>query len=574
MDKIITIRMNGRPVRARAGQTVMEAARSVGIDIPSLCHHPAVSPLGACRICLVEIERQRSLQPACTFPVMEGLRIETESPNVVAERKFILQMLFSEGNHYCMFCERSGDCELQALAYRYGLDHWTYANPYQPKAVDGTRKYFFMDRSRCILCRRCVRACAELAANHTLGVKFRGAKSMICADIDDPFGESTCVSCGTCLQICPTGALVDRLSAYTGKETQVERTKSVCLFCSVACGTEIITRAGQVLRVEGEWEEHNHGVLCEIGRFAPFYEKRRRVETPLWRENGVLVPVSWEEALEKVADKIKMTPPDRIGAWSTTRTLNLTLSEFAAVFQVKIGTRVQVLEPTLAKLGLPVGGALNDLLASDCILVIGGDPLTEHPVLGYHIKRACQRGASLILVSDNGTRLRPLARITLSPGEIDRAVKMIQTSGSPVIVYGAGTGPQEAEMLAALKRKAQFIPLFPASNGYHAKVLGLRSGIGLEVKDLDAVYLMLGDIQTSEEMAREARKAEFLVVQASYQGPVVQVADVVLPALIWAEQEGSLYNLEGKKAAVRRAVPIPEGMVPENEVLMQLAALL
>ena len=498
---------------------------------------------------------------------MEGLRIETESPPVVAERKFILQLLFSEGNHYCMFCERSGDCELQALAYRYGLDHWTYANPYQPKPVDGTRKYFFMDRSRCILCRRCVRACAELAANHTLGVKFRGAKSMICADIDDPFGESTCVSCGTCLQICPTGALVDRLSAYTGNETQVERTKSVCLFCSVACGTEIITRAGQVLRVEGEWEEHNHGVLCEIGRFAPFYEQRRRVETPLWRENGVLVPVSWEEALEKVADKIRMTPPDRIGAWSTTRTLNLTLSEFAAVFQVKIGTRVHVLEPTLAKLGLPVGGALNDLLGADCILVIGGDPLTDHPVLGYHIKRACQRGASLILVSDNGTRLRPLARNALAPGEIDRAVKMIQASAAPVVVYGAGTGPREAEALTALKRKAQFIPLFPASNGYHAKVLGLRSGPGLEVKDLDVVYLMLGDIQTSEEMAREARKAEFLVVQASYYGPVVQAADVVLPALIWVEQEGSLYNLEGKKVAVRRAVPIPRGYGPRKRSL-------
>jgi NADH dehydrogenase/NADH:ubiquinone oxidoreductase subunit G len=151
---------------------------------------------------------------------------------------------------------------------------------------------------------------------------------------------------------------------------------------------------------------------------------------------------------------------------------------------------------------------------------------------------------------------------------------MIQASAAPVVVYGAGTGPREAEALNALKRKAQFIPLFPASNGYHAKVLGLSSGPGLEVKDLDVVYLMLGDIQTSEEMAREARKAEFLVVQASYHGPVVQAADVVLPALIWVEQEGSLYNLEGKKVAVRRAVPIPEGMVPESEVFMQLAALL
>jgi NADH dehydrogenase/NADH:ubiquinone oxidoreductase subunit G len=151
---------------------------------------------------------------------------------------------------------------------------------------------------------------------------------------------------------------------------------------------------------------------------------------------------------------------------------------------------------------------------------------------------------------------------------------MIQASAAPVIVYGADTGQREAEALKALKRKAQFIPLFPASNGYHAKVLGLRFGPGREVKDLDVVYLMLGDIQTPEEGAHEARTAGFLVVQASYYGPVVQAADLVLPALIWAEQEGSLYNLEGKKVAVRRAVPIPQGMVPENEVFTQLAALL
>ena len=135
MDKVVNIRINGNQIRARAGQTVMEAAKGAGIDIPSLCHHPSVTPLGACRICVVEIERQRGLQPACTFPVTEGMRVETESPKAVEERKFILEMLFSEGNHYCPVCESSGDCELQALAYRYGLDHWVYPNPGESKWV-------------------------------------------------------------------------------------------------------------------------------------------------------------------------------------------------------------------------------------------------------------------------------------------------------------------------------------------------------------------------------------------------------------------------------------------------------
>jgi NADH dehydrogenase/NADH:ubiquinone oxidoreductase subunit G len=157
---------------------------------------------------------------------------------------------------------------------------------------------------------------------------------------------------------------------------------------------------------------------------------------------------------------------------------------------------------------------------------------------------------------------------------VNQAVKMIQASAAPVIVYGPDTGPEQAELMGGLKRKARFIPLFPASNGYHAKVLGLRFGAGLEVKDHDLVYLMLGDIQTSEALAREARRAKTLVVQAAYYGPVVEAADVVFPALTWVEQEGSLYNLEGKKVTVRRAVPVPEGLVPENEVFTQLAALL
>ncbi len=570
MDKMVNLRMNGRQIRARSGQTVLEAAKAAGIDIPSLCHHPAITPHGACRICLVEIERQRTLQPACTFPVAEGMRVETESPKVVDERKFVLQMLFSERNHYCMFCEMSGDCELQALAYRYGMDHWTYQNPYPKIPVDGTRKYFIMDHNRCILCRRCIRACSELAANNTLGVKFRGAKTMISADMDSPFGESTCVACGTCLQVCPTGALVDRKSAYTGRGSQVERTKSVCMFCSVGCGIEIITRSDRVLRVEGEWEEHNKGVLCVAGRFEPVYDNRARIKTPLLRKKGELIPVSWNEALDTITDQLKTVKAPKIGAWTTSKTLNLTMSEFVAVFQGKIGAQVGVLEPTLSELELPSGGSLTDLLSSDCILVIGADPLTDHRVLAYHIKRARMKGAQIILVSEDSNQMAQFAHKTFAPEDLSNAIRMSQSCGSLTVVYGGGTTQKDAEKLAVLKRKAHFIPVFPATNGYHAKVLGLR--YGLNTNQAELIYLLLEDVVPTEEWVKRAKDAKFLVVHTSYHGPITETADVVLPSLLWYEQEGSLYNLEGKKVPVRKAVPLPEGLIPENEVLTQLAA--
>jgi formate dehydrogenase major subunit len=570
MDKMVNLRMNGRQIRARAGQTVLEAAKAAGIDIPSLCHHPAITPHGACRICLVEIERQRTLQPACTFPVAEGMKVETESPKVIEERKFVLQLLFSERNHYCMFCEMSGDCELQALAYRYGMDQWMYQNSYPKIPVDGTRKYFIMDHNRCILCRRCIRACSELAANNTLGVKFRGAKTMVSADMDAPFGESTCVACGTCLQVCPTGSLVDRKSAYTGRNAQVDRTKSVCLFCSVGCGTEIVTRAGRVLRVEGEWEEHNRGVLCVAGRFEPVYDTRARIKTPLLKKNGERVPVTWDEAFDVIAQRLKNTKGNKVGAWTTCKTLNLTMSELVAVFQGKIGAEVGVLEPTLDELELPVGGSLSELVSSDCILVIGADPLSDHRVLGYHIKQARMKGAQLILVTEKANETSRFADQSFLPDELPKAIKICQNSVSPVVVYGGGTTKKDAEKLAGLKRKAHFVPLFPATNGYHAKVLGLQSG--MNKSPLDIVYLLLEDVIPSEEVVQRAQSAKFLVVHASYHGPITQAADVVLPSLLWYEQEGSTYNLEGKKVPVRKAVPLPDGMIPESEVFAQLAA--
>ena len=570
MEKMVNLRMNGRQIRARSGQTVLEAGKAAGIDIPSLCHHPAITPHGACRICLVEIERQRTLQPACTFPVAEGMRVETESPKVVEERKFVLQMLFSERNHYCMFCEMSGDCELQALAYRYGMDHWLYQNPYPKIPLDGTRKYFIMDHNRCILCRRCIRACNELAANNTLGVKFRGARTMISADMDAPFGESTCVACGTCLQVCPTGALVDRKSAYTGREAQVNRTKSVCMFCSVGCGIEIVTRSGRVLRVEGEWEEHNKGVLCVAGRFEPVYDNRARIKNPMIRKNGELAPVSWDEALDTVADKLKTVKPSKVGAWTTCKTLNLTMSEFVAVFRGKLGANAGVLEPTLAEMELPVGGSLTELVSSDGILVIGADPLSDHRVLGYHIKRARTKGACVILVSEKNTAMSQFADHQFTPEELTKAIRITQGCASPFVVYGVGTSQKEAEQLEVLKRKAHFIPVFPATNGYHAKVLGLQSG--LNATSLEMAYLLLEDVSPRDDVLQWAKKAKFLVLHTSYHGPATALADVIFPSLLWYEQDGSIYNLEGKKVTVRRAVPLPRGLIPENEVLTQLAA--
>ncbi len=180
------------------------------------------------------------------------------------------------------------------------------------------------------------------------------------------------------------------------------------------------------------------------------------------------------------------------------------------------------------------------------------------------------KGARLIIATDNHNEMRPFAHKIFTLSEMSKAVRFCQGSDAPVVLYGEETPPEQAGKLVALQKKANFIPLFPESNGFHAKALGLRANFS--PSPMEMVYLLLEDTTLPEEKVRQAREAKFLAVQASYHGPITEMADVVLPALLWYEHEGSLYNLEGKKVAVRRAVPLPEGIIPENEVLTQLAA--
>ena len=488
---MINLTINGRPVQGEAGKTILDVAQANNIDIPTLCFHPRLERLGGCRLCLVEVAKNPLLQPACTYPVSEGISVETESPRVVEMRKFVLQMLFSERNHYCAFCEMSGDCELQNQAHRHGLDHWTYPTPYPKYPLDGTRKYFIMDHNRCILCRRCIRACNDIVGNHTLGLKLRGSNTMVCADMDVPFGESSCISCGTCLQVCPTGALVDRKSAYMGRDFQVERVKSACTFCSVGCATQIVTRGGQVLRVEGDWDGHNLGVLCVRGRFDPLHENRQRITTPMVRRNGKLMAANWDEALSAVAQRVKDAGGPYTKAYATGKILGETMDEFVNLFRRQIGAAVGILEPLEIANQLPGDGLLSNLDSADCILVVGADPLVDYQVVGARIKRARFNGVQVVLVTNKENRLASYAQKRFVSSQIKEAMSICQSAKSPVVVYGKDTSELEAQALGFLKGKARFLPLFPASNGNRARALGLGNGL-LPVKN-KVVYLLVED---------------------------------------------------------------------------------
>jgi bidirectional [NiFe] hydrogenase diaphorase subunit len=203
-----TLQVDGKMVTGADGETIFSVAWAHGIQIPRLCHVGGLSDVGACRLCLVEVEGQKRLEASCMTPVTEGMVVRTDTGKLRAHRKLILELLLAERNHVCAVCVANGACELQDLAALHGVDHVRVRYRYPPLPVDLTHEQFGLDHNRCILCTRCVRVCDEVEGAHTWDIAGRGTNSRVISDLGEPWGQSdSCTSCGKCVQVCPTGAL-------------------------------------------------------------------------------------------------------------------------------------------------------------------------------------------------------------------------------------------------------------------------------------------------------------------------------------------------------------------------------
>jgi formate dehydrogenase major subunit len=413
-----------------AGTTVLRAADQAGIPIPRLCDHPQLIPYGGCRLCVVEVEGARVLQPSCTLPVSEGMVVRTDTPQVQEAREFVLSMLFSERNHFCMYCQVSnGDCELQNAALGQGMTHWPLQPTWNAYPVDASHPYFIFDHNRCILCRRCVRACGSLVGSFTLGAEERGAKTMIVADYNVPMGESTCLRCGTCVQVCPTGSLIDRQSAYLGRAVDADLIQSICVGCAVGCGVTLLVRDNNLMRIDSNWEAPvNNGVLCEEGRYKPRYDERQRITVPLVRKDGSLKAATWAEAIALIAEKLRPLRGKHSGgiaAAASTRLPAEALAAFKALFSGLDSQVVTSLEEgaATARIGYPeavpagLRGSLQDLKEADLILAIGVDLYSSHQVAGFFVRRNLPLGASLIVIDPGENAMHAQAHVSLRPAK-------------------------------------------------------------------------------------------------------------------------------------------------------------
>lgn len=324
----ITLTINGTEVFGKKGQTILEVALNNHIDIPYLCYHPRISNTGACRMCLVRVN-ETMFKTACTEPVTEKMRVVTEDQELVEIRKGILEMLLAEGDHNCLFCDANGACEFQTLIQRYNVQMPEGTYPRRQREVDElSSKGLKRNENRCVLCGRCVKACGEIQLSNVWHFTGRGSKTHLTSDLYDKIGDSGCVKCGTCAQICPTGAITLQPVLGRGANWELEKESSICIYCGVGCKIDFLkNKQGQLVKAMGHPEGPNEGHLCVKGRFGfDFLQNPTRLSLPLIRENGTFKEVSWEEALDFAADRLKAIKaqhgPDAIGALASAKCTN------------------------------------------------------------------------------------------------------------------------------------------------------------------------------------------------------------------------------------------------------------
>lgn len=620
---MVNLTIDGKNIEVKEGTTVLRAAQAAGIEIPTLCDHKELTPYGGCRLCLVEVEGARTLQPSCTLPVSEKMVVKTTTDRIKEARKFVLTLLFSERNHFCPFCQVSGgDCELQNSAYEEGMTHWPLSPSFSTFGVDASHPYFVVDNNRCILCRRCVRACGELVGNFTWGFEERGAKSYLVADYGVPVGESSCVSCGTCVQVCPTGALIDRQSAYRGKDIQVENIPTVCVGCSVGCLTNVAVRDNQIIRIEGRWSEGvSGGILCKTGRFVPVDDKRERITTPMVRENGELKSATLEEALKAISSTMKPLAGKNgsgVAAIASTRlpveTLSLVKQIFADGMKSGMVTSVEEGWPTGVTAGYAddmkksFEGKVEVLDSADCVVVVGADLANNHQVLGFMVKRILPTGTKLIVIDPESNDFDPFAEVKLkaakstytevlaaikaavkgqkvsdlaakcglAEADVLSASKVLAEAENPVFIYSRGlTGKEGKPALSALLelagsvKNAAVISTKGKANSLAASQLHLDQPF--ETGKHQAVFVAIGDDDPSQRLMQRLEGVPFLAVTAAYHSKLTAMANVVIPVEMWAEIEGHYINVDGRLQKTSKSLKAPVGVLGNEEALQAIA---
>jgi len=427
----ITITLNGREVSGHPGMTILELARESGVDIPTLCNHPQLAPFGACRICLVEDERSGALSASCVTPIAPGMVINTESPKVQERRRTIIKLMLASHPDSCLVCDKGNRCELRQIASAMGIGLVEFQRIPLLATIEEVNPFIERDLSKCILCAKCIRVDHELVVEGAIDYIHRGFASKPSTLNDMPLEHSECTFCGTCVSVCPTGALMEKQRTYRG--TAATTVFTTCPFCGCGCSISLEVVDNKIVRARpGKESSVNRGALCVKGSYGhDFVHSPERLTSPLLKTNNGFEKVTWEKALDLVASKLNQIKKEHgpnslavFGSSKCTNEENYLLQRFArsvlGTNNIDNGSRLYSAASRIG-LGWAVGfpgttNHLNDLENSEVILVIGANLTSSAPIVGYAVKRAVRyKGAKLIVVDPQQTKLSSFAHIWLRP---------------------------------------------------------------------------------------------------------------------------------------------------------------
>lgn len=609
MSSLINLTIDGRAITVPKGTTVYHAAKQLGIELPIFCYQDRMPPFGACRVCLVEVEKMGKLQASCTLEATEGMVVKTQSENAVKGREGILEFLLINHPLDCPICDRGGECPLQEQA----LDH----GPGKSRFFEEKRHFkkplplgpvLMLDRERCIICARCTRFGDLVAGDHALEFIDRGYKT----EVGTPDGEDVKSKfIGNTIMICPVGALTSQVYRFRARPWDNDSAKSSCTLCPVGCSMILDSRDGEIVRTRSlENKAVNDIWLCDKGWFGyEFVYHPERLQKPLIRKNGKLEESSWDEAFSLIASKILSAKESgKIAAFGgnplTTEENYLYQKLFRDGAEVNhIDHRIGSPLFSLEEEGLPPGmvHSIGEIEELKFILLLGVDLTEEFPVIWLRLKQAINQGAKVLYLGHyapetsnyftNSVLHQPGKEIETLRKYFSHILEQLKDKGAIFIGKQYLSMPNRAEILSELKDYPLNL-LEGRGNSMGARLAGLRPDAGPLGEKINSPGL--NAIQVLEEAAasgwdylhvaganpavkypsklwqKARRNLGFLVVQDLFLTETAKQADLVLPVLSFIEKGGSFMNIEGRMQGLLPGKEIPEGLFSDGDIFKQI----